>query len=119
MKNYISTADLAIWIVLIVGRLVLCFSILKTRLHRSAPWFSTYVFASTGESVLLFTIAFSASYSVYYNAFYVTSHIISVLAFLTLIECGRRVLPGLDLPEKEKALGLLCAALAAVVTFAA
>lgn len=83
------------------------------------PWFSTYVFASATESVLLFAIAFFASYAVYYNVFYVTSHAVSALAFLTLIECGRRVLPGLDLPEKEKAIGFLLLALAVVVIFAA
>ena len=118
MKNYISTADLVIWIVLIVARLILCFSILKTRLNHRVLWFSAYVFASSIESVLLFAIAFSASYAVYYHVFYVTSNTISALAFLTLIECGRRVLPGLDLPQKEKAVGLLFAALIAVLIFA-
>lgn len=118
MKNYISTADLVIWIVLIAARLILCFSILKTRLNRRVRWFSAYVFASSIESVLLFTIAFSASYAVYYYVFYVTSHAISVLAFLALIECGRRVLPGLNLPQKEKAIGFLLLALGIVVSIA-
>lgn len=118
MKNQVSTADLAIWIVLIACRVVLCLCIMKKQLFRRLPWFSVYALASTIESFLLLAIAFFASYSVYYSVFYVTGHIVSLLAFLTLIECGRRVLPGLDLPQKEKAFGLLFAALAAVVAFA-
>ena len=38
--------------------------------------------------------------------------------FLTLIECGRQVLPGLNLPQREKALAWLLAGLGAVVIFA-
>jgi hypothetical protein len=119
MKDYISTADLAIWIVLIACRVFLCLCIMKKRLFSRLPWFSAYVFAAAIESVLLLAIAFSASYAVYYYVFYVTSHIVSVLAFLTLIECGRRVLPGLNLPQKEKALACLLASLGVVVLFAA
>src|ERR1700704_2769602 len=119
MKDHISTTDLAIWIVLIVGRLVLCLCIAKKHLFRKLPWFSTYVCAATAESVLLLAVAFFASYAAYYSVFYVTSHTVSVLAFATLIECGRRVLPGLNLPQREKAIGLLLVALAAAVTFAA
>jgi hypothetical protein len=118
MKDYISTVDLAIWIVLIAGRIVLCFCILKKSLFRRLPWFSAYIFASAAESILLLAIAYSTGYAVYYYVFYVTSHTISVLAFLTLIECGRRVLPGLNLPQKEKAIAFLLAALAVVVVFA-
>jgi hypothetical protein len=119
MKNYISTGDLAIWIVLIVGRFILCLSILKKRLHQRLPWFSLYSLAAAVESILLLAIAFSTSYEVYYYVFYVTSHTVSVLAFVTLIECGRRVLPGLNLPQKEKAFGFLVGALTAVAIFAA
>jgi hypothetical protein len=117
MKNYISTADLAIWIVLILARLVLCLSIWRKRLYRKMPWFSLYSIASAVESILLLDIAFSASYALYYSVFYVTSHSLSVLAFLTLIECGRRVLPGLNLPQKEKAGALLLAAIGVIVAF--
>ena len=119
MKNYISSADLAIWIVMIAGRLVLCLCILKKHLFKKLPGFSTYILASTIESILLFVIAFLADYATYYSVFYVTSHIVSALAFLTLIECGRRVLPSLNLPQREKAIALLLAALATVVAFAA
>jgi hypothetical protein len=118
MKNYINATDLAIWIVLIVGRLILCLSILKKRLHQKLPLFFAYAVSSTTESILLLVLAFAANYATYYSVFYVTSHIVSVLAFLTLLECGRRVLPGLDLPNREKALGFLLAALAGVVAFA-
>lgn len=118
MKNYISSADLAIWIVLIAGRVFFCLCIMKKRLFSKLPWFSLYSFAAAVESILLLAIAYSASYEVYYYVFYVTSHSISVLAFLTLIECGRRVLPGLSLPRKEKAVGLFLLALAIVVVFA-
>jgi hypothetical protein len=119
MKNYISSIDLAIWIVLIAGRLVLCLCILKTRLFKKLPVFSGYILASTIESILLLVIAFSADYATYYSVFYVTGHIVSALAFWTLLECGRRVLPGLNLPKKERAWGILFAALAAVIAFSA
>ncbi|MBZ5508784.1 MAG: hypothetical protein LAO78_25265 [Acidobacteriia bacterium] len=118
MKDYISSADLAIWIVLIAGRLFLCLSICKKRLHQRLRWFSLYSFAAAFESVLLLAIAYSASYEVYYYVFYVTSHSISVLTFLTLIECGRRVLPGLNVPQREKAGALLLVAISGVVAFA-
>lgn len=118
MKSYISTADLVIWIALIVSRLVLCFLILKKRLYERMPCFSLYCFSSAFLSTLLLGIAFSASYTAYYYIFSVTNPVGSLLAFLTLIECGRRVIPGLDLPQKEKAIGLLFAALMAVVIFA-
>jgi hypothetical protein len=117
MKNYLSVVDLAIWIALIAGRVTLCLCILRKGVLRRLPWFSVYVFASTGESILLMALAFWASYAAYYYAFYVTSHAVSVLAFLVLIEFTRHVLPGLDLPRKEKALTLLLASITAVVIF--
>lgn len=117
MKNYISTADVAIWIVLIIARGVLCLAIFKKRLFSRMPLFSVYVIASTVESILLFAIAFLFNYTVYYYVFYLTSHIVSLLAFLTLIECGRRVLPGLNLPQKEKAFTFLLASIIGVVAF--
>ncbi len=73
---------------------------------------------TTVEDLLLFVIAFWGSYRTYYSAFYANSHIDSALAFLTLIECGRQVLPSLNLPQKEKALAGLLASLGAVVIFA-
>jgi hypothetical protein len=118
MKDYISNADLAIWIVLVAGRVVLCLCIMKKRLFSKLPWFSLYSLSAAIESVLLLAIAYSASYEVYYYFFYVTSHAVSLLAFLTLIECGRRVLPGLNLPEREKAGALLLVAIGGVVAFA-
>src|SRR5256714_2780552 len=118
MKEYISAGDLAIWIALIVGQIVLCLCSFKRRLFRRLPWFSLYVFVSAAESLLLFAIAFLASYTTYYHVFYLTGRLISVLAFLTLIEFARQVLPGLNLPQKEKALLLLFAALGCVVLFA-
>ena len=119
MKNYLSSADLAMWIALIAGKAVLCFCILKKRILSRLPWFSTLIFAYSIKSLLLLAIAFWASYSTYYYVFYISSYIESALVFLTLIECGRQVLPGLNLPQKEKALAWLLAALGAVVTFAA
>jgi hypothetical protein len=118
MKDYISTADLATWIALIVGQIILCLCSLKRRLFRRLPWFSVYVFVSTADSLLLFTLAFLASYATYYHVFYITGRLVSALAFLSLIEFGRQVLPGLNLPQKEKALAGLLAALAAVFMFA-
>jgi hypothetical protein len=117
MKDYVSIADLAIWLVLIAGRLILCFCIWKKGLSSTMPSFSLYAFASTGESILLLAIAFFFSYQVYYYVFYISSHVISAIAFLTLIECGRRVLPGLNLPQKEKAAALLLAAIVGIVCF--
>ena len=117
MKNYISTAEVAIWIVLIAARIVLCLSILKKRLFNRMPLFSLYAVWTATESITLFAIAFLSSYTAYYYIFYITSHLSSLLAFLTLIECGRRVLPGLDLPQKQKAISLLLASVSLVVIF--
>ena len=117
MKNYLSSADLAMWIALIAGKLVLCLCILKKRFFSRLPWFSSLIFVSSVRSLSLLALAFLANYRAYYYAFYVGSYIESALAFLTLIECGRQVLPGLNLPQKEKALSWLLAALGTVVIF--
>jgi hypothetical protein len=119
MKNYLSSTDLAMWIALIAGEVILCLCVLKRHLVQRLPWFSTYVFALTAENLLLIAIAFKASYSLYYYVFYVTEHLVTALAFITLIEFGRQVLPGLDLPKREKALLCLLAALTVVIIFAA
>jgi hypothetical protein len=119
MSKFISTTDLAIWIALIAGRLVLCSVIFRKNLFRRMPWFSSYALASTIESLLLFAVAFLFDYTVYYYVFFVTSHLVSLMAFLALIESGRRVLPGLDLPQKEKAFALLFVAIAGIVAFVA
>ncbi len=118
MKNYLNIADLAMWIALIVGQVVLCLCILKKRFLRRLYWFSVFMLVTTAEDLLLLVIAFWGSYRTYYSAFYINSHVDSALAFLTLIECGRQVLPGLNLPQKEKALAWLLASLGAVVIFA-
>jgi hypothetical protein len=118
LKNYLSSVDLAMWIILIVGQVVLCLCILKKRFLRRLRWFSVFILVTTVEDLLLFVIAFWGSYRTYYSAFYINTRVDSVLAFLTLIECGRQVLPGLNLPQKEKALAWLLASLGAVVIFA-
>jgi hypothetical protein len=117
MKNYLSSIDLAMWIALIAGKVVLCLCILKKRFFSRLPWFSALIFFSTVKSLLLYALAFWASYKAYYHTFYIGGYIESSLIFLTLIECGRQVLPGLDLPQKEKAFSWLGAALAAVLIF--
>jgi hypothetical protein len=119
MKNYISSIDLAMWIALFVGQVILCLCIWKKRFLHRLRWFSILTFFATGKDLLLFVIAFWSSYSTYYYAFYIGNYIESALVFLTLIECGRQVLPGLNLPQKEKALAWLLVALGAVVIFAA
>lgn len=118
MKNYLSPADLAMWIALISGQVVLCLCILKKRFFKRLRWFSMFMLITTVEDLLLLVIAFWGSYRAYYSAFYINTHIDSALAFLTLIECGRQVLPGLNLPQKEKALAWLLASMGAVVIFA-
>jgi hypothetical protein len=117
MNDYVSKLDFAIWLALIAGRLFLCFSIFRKRLHRKLPWFSLYAVSSTVESIGLLAVACFFSYAIYYRAFYVTSHLVSLAAFLTMIECGGRVLPGLDLPKKERAIALLLVAVAGIVAF--
>jgi hypothetical protein len=119
MKDYLSITDLAMWVILIVVKAVLCLCILRKRILSRLPWFSTLIFASSVKSLLLLSIAFWANYSTYYYIFYVGGYIESALVFLTLIECGRQVLPGLNLPQKEKAFAWLLAALGAVGIFAA
>jgi hypothetical protein len=106
------------WIALIVGQVVLCLCILKKRFLRRLRWFSVFMLVTTLENLLLFVIAFWFSYRAYYYAFYINGCIDSPLAFLTLIECGRQVLPGLSLPQREKALAWLLASLGAIVIFA-
>jgi hypothetical protein len=113
MKNYLSSPDLAMWIALFVGQVVLCLCILKKRFSRRLRWFSIFIFFATGKDVFLFALAFWSSYPAYYYAFYAGSYIESVLVFVTLIECGRQVLPGLNLPQKERAFSYLFGALAA------
>jgi hypothetical protein len=117
MKNYLSATDLAMWIALIAGKLVLCLCILKKRFYSRLRWFSVFVFFATTENLLLLAIAFWSSYPAYYYAFYVGGYIESALALLTMIECGRQVLPGLNLPQKERAIVCLVSALEAVVIF--
>lgn len=117
MNEYVGKLDLAIWLVLIAGRLFLCLSIFRKGLHRKMPWFSLYAVSSTAESIVLLGIAFFFSYSVYYYVFYITSHLVSLAAFLTMIECGRRVLPGLDLPRKGRAISFLLVAVTAILAF--
>ena len=119
MKNYLSSVDLAMWIALIAGKVVLCLCILKKRFFSRLPWFSALIFFSTVKSLLLYALAFWASYKAYYHTFYIGGYIESSLIFFTLIECGRQVLPGLNLPQKEKAFAWLGAALAAVLIFTA
>lgn len=118
MKNFIDTTDLAIWLALIAGQVVLCLCILKKNAVRRLPWFSAYVFAFTIKNVLLFALAFLASYTAYYNAFHVSTHVVSALAFLTLVEFGRWVLPGLNLPHNKKAFAWFLTALAGIAIFA-
>jgi hypothetical protein len=117
MKDYLKTVDLAMWIALIAGKLVLCLCILKKRFFGRLPVFSVLAFFSTAKSLGLFVIAFWASYEAYYNIFYIGGYLGSALVFLTIIECGRQVLPGLSLPQKEKAFSALAGALLAVFAF--
>jgi uncharacterized membrane protein YwzB len=117
MKNSLSSADLAMWIALIAGKLVLCLCILKKHFIKRLASFSLLAFVSSIKSLILFGIAFWASYATYYRVFYISGYIESALVFLTLLECGRRVLPGLNLPQKEKAFLYLLIALGAVVLF--
>jgi hypothetical protein len=119
MKNYLSTIDLAMWIAIIVGKLFLCLCILKKRFYSRLPWFSALIFAYSVKSLLLLALAYWARYATYYYAFYISGYIESALVFFTLIECGRQVLPGLNLPQKEKAFAWLGVSLAAVFIFTA
>lgn len=105
------------WLVLIAGKVVLCLCILKKRFFSRLSWFSALICASTTRSFLLLAVAFEASYTAYYYIFYITSYIENALAFLTLVECGRQVLPGLDLPKRKQAFGWLGTALASVLVF--
>jgi hypothetical protein len=118
MNDYLSSTDLAIWIVLISSQVVLCFCSLTRGLARRLPWFTLYIFVSTAESLSLLAVAFLASYTTYYHVFYVSGRVVSAAAFLTLLEFARQVLPGLKLPERERAIACLLAALGVVVLFA-
>ena len=119
MKNFLSSTDLAIWLIVIAGKVVLCLCILKKNLVRRLPWISAYVFTVTIKSLLLLALALLSSYAAYYYTFYATSLVECVAAFLTLLEFWRQVLPGFDLPDNKQALGWFVAVLAGVVVFAA
>lgn len=119
MRDLLTSADWTIWIVLISSQVVLCLCGIKRRLFRRLPWFTLYIFVSAAESLLLFAVAFCASYATYYHVFYLAGHTISAAAFLTLVEFGRQVLPGLKLPKREKAVAWLLAALGVVALFVA
>lgn len=119
MKNLISSLELAIWIALVVGKVILCVCILKRGMLKRLPWFSAYVFGFTLESVLLFAVGRYGSYAIYYYTFTVTGILESGLALFTLAEFTVQVLPGFKLlPRGRLALSCLIAALGAVVVFA-
>jgi hypothetical protein len=118
MKNFLGSTNLAIWLVMIAGKVVLCLCILKKNLLRRLPWVSAYVFVTTIGSLVLLALAFLASYAVYYYSFFVVSFAQSVAAFLTLLEFWRQVLPGFNLPRNKQALGWFLAALGGVAIFA-
>jgi hypothetical protein len=71
----------------------------------------------TVKSIVFLILAFLAPYAVYYYGFYVVSHIISALAFLTLIEFARWVIPGINLPHNKKAFAWFLMALAGIAIF--
>jgi hypothetical protein len=119
MRNFLSRTDLAIWMIMIVGKVALCLCILKKNLVRRLPWVSAYVLASTIKSLFLLALAFLASYTVYYYSFFAASLVLSAIAFLTLLEFWRQVLPGFNLPHNKRALGWFLAALAGIAVFAA
>jgi hypothetical protein len=119
MRTLLSTAELAIWIALIAGKVILCLCIFKKRVFQRLPWFSAYILASTTKSLALFVIAFLGSYRAYYYTYYLTGQIGWMLAFLTLLEFGRQVLPSLNLPRREWAAVWLMVSLGIVGIFAA
>ena len=118
MKNFLSRTDLAIWVIMIVGKVVLCLCILKRDLVRRLPWVSGYVFISTTGSLLLLALIFLANYTAYYYTFYAASFAECAVAFVALLEFWRQVFPGFDLPHNKQALGWFLAALAGVAVFA-
>lgn len=118
MKNLFSNTNLAIWLVMIAGKVVLCLCIVKKNLVHRLPWVSAYVFASTIKSVSLLALVFLASYTIYYYSFFVASFVLSAIAFLTLLEFWRQVLPGFNLPHNKQALGWFLVALGGVAIFA-
>lgn len=119
MKHYLNGVDLAMWITLFISQVTLCLCIIKKHFLNRLRWFSIFVFVFTAKDLVLFILAFWARYETYYYAFYIGGYLESALGFLTLIECGRQVLPGLNLPQKERAFAWLGAALGGVVIFTA
>jgi hypothetical protein len=117
MKNQLGAVDVAIWATQIVAQLVLLLSITRRQLYQRLPGFSAYVLVSVLDSILLFVIAFFADYATYYRTFYLAGHVVSAFAFLTLMEFGWQVLPGLELPRKKQALGCLLIAIALILIF--
>lgn len=119
MNEPISNLDLAMWIIFTVGQVFLCLCVIKRKITRRLPWFSVYIFASTAETLIQIALLRWGSYAAYYYTFYATGIIIAGLAFCTLVDCGLQVLPGLDLPDKDKARIWLIGVVATAIAFAA
>jgi hypothetical protein len=119
MNEPISNLDLAMWVVFTAGQVFLCVCIIRRKITRRLPWFSAYIFAVTAETLIQLALLRWGSYAAYYYAFYASSFIVAALALFSLVECGLQVLPGLDLPKKDKARLWLIGVVAAAVTFAA
>lgn len=119
MKYQLSTVDLAIWLALITGKVFLCVCLLKKNDRKNVlerlPIFSAYILVTALKSLGLFILGFWGSYALYYHFFYWAGHAESALAFIVLVEFGRQVLPGIDLPRRWEALNYLIAALGVIV----
>lgn len=112
-----NITDVALCLALIGTEVLLCLCILKKHLFARLPWFSSYIFAACVQDLVQLAVSSWGSYTVYYYTFYATEYTVAALGLCTLVECGRQVLPGFKLPDKEKALAWLFVAIAGVVVF--
>lgn len=110
--------DTFLWLLLAASQCALLVTVLQRKLWRRLPGFALYAIGSSMDTFVLLWIGIAGTYESYYQAFYFGGKIISVLAFLGLIEIARLLLPTLDLPGKWRALLLLASGIVASVLFA-
>ena len=107
MKSYLSIPDLAMWIVLIAGKVMLCLCILKKHFFGRLPIFSALIFFLQRSELGTFcSRVLGQLCRLLPRSFYISGHIESALIFLTLVECGRQVLSRTQSAAKRKGVGL-------------
>jgi len=100
----LKTSDICLWLLLVCAEIALTVCLARKRLWGRLPCFSIFSVVSACDALVLLALGTLGSYEGYYRAFYFGGKITAALAFLSLVEIARIVLPALDLPAKRAAL---------------